>query len=225
MSSEDNLEMGSIILALNMVFFSVFGFGMYSLYKRNKVNLLKIFLVFYYIFLTISFILHNSIMNYLIIEMHREYIFVPIFNILLTTYQSINLLHFLKHKKTNPYVTLSINIAIIFFSIMNLTVIEDEMFHTQFLFFISIYGIISSIIFNFLTIFLIYFKCYLDIFFYQHNLYSEINQSLNEDCPICLEPLNMNVIKTNCNHYFHKECIIQSLLIKKDCPMCRQEIV
>ena len=68
MSFENNLKMGSIILVLNMVFFSVFGFGMYSLYKKNKVNLLKIFLVFYYIFLTISFILHNSIMIYLIIE-------------------------------------------------------------------------------------------------------------------------------------------------------------
>ena len=48
---------------------------------------------------------------------------------------------------------------------------------------------------------------------------------LLEDCSICLNNLSKNqkIIKLNCNHLYHKECIIN--WFKKDnentCPLCR----
>lgn len=224
MSFENNLKMGLIILSINIIFYSSFLFSIFLFYKKNKIKFLKISIIFYDIFLISSFLFHISIMLYLIIKMNRDYIFVPIFNILLITYQSINLLHFLKHKTNNAYVTLCINSAIIFFSILNLSVVDDDIMDSQFLHIICVYGILSSIIFNFLTIFTISFKSYIDILLQQDDLYTEIDQ-INEDCPICLDPLNKDVIKTKCNHHFHKACIVQSLVIKKNCPMCRQNIV
>lgn len=50
------------------------------------------------------------------------------------------------------------------------------------------------------------------------------NKQINptEICPICLELFNdNNIFITNCNHYFHKECILQTKLI--ECPMCRSK--
>jgi hypothetical protein len=226
MSFANNLKMASIILSLNFIFYLAFFFGIFYLIKKNNIKLLKVLILFYYILLTLSFIFNNSIIIYLFVNLNKDYIFVPALNMLVNIYQLVNLLYFLKHKKNNPYITLSINISIIFFSLLNLFIFdEDEMFQNQSMYIITIYGIISSIIFNFLTVFIMFGKCYVDLLLHQNSLYLEINQIINEDCSICLEPLNNNVIKTKCNHYFHKGCILQSLVIKKDCPLCRQEVV
>jgi hypothetical protein len=45
----------------------------------------------------------------------------------------------------------------------------------------------------------------------------------NIECPICYEKLTeQNIIKTNCEHYFCKNCISKLEILK--CPMCRQKI-
>jgi len=55
-------------------------------------------------------------------------------------------------------------------------------------------------------------------------LFSKKIKFRNTDCPICYEKLNeKNLIKTNCSHYFCKNCI--SKLEKLSCPMCRQQII
>jgi hypothetical protein len=41
----------------------------------------------------------------------------------------------------------------------------------------------------------------------------------NENCCICL--LDGVNYKTNCNHLFHKNCLIQWFKINKTCPICR----
>lgn len=50
---------------------------------------------------------------------------------------------------------------------------------------------------------------------------------INGDCNICLEEDN-NIIKLDCNHNYHKECIIkwinQEMNRSKSCPICRQNI-
>ncbi|CAD8125750.1 unnamed protein product [Paramecium sonneborni] len=52
----------------------------------------------------------------------------------------------------------------------------------------------------------------------------EITQS--EICAICLQEINdeklINIL--NCNHYFHNECIKEWVLIKAECPTCRDII-
>ena len=225
MSFEDNLKIASIIFSLNFILYSSLIFTIFFLYKKNNIKLLKMFLYIYFILLFLSYIFNNSILIYLIIYMNTEYVFVPILNMCVSVYQLCNLFYFLKHKKYNPYVTLCINCAIIFFSMLNLNVIdEDELFNNCFMYILCIYGIISAIIFNFLTIILMYFKSHIDILFFQDNLYLELNEIIDDDCSICLEPLNVNVVKTKCNHYFHKTCILQSLVIKQNCPLCRTEI-
>ncbi|CAD8213619.1 unnamed protein product [Paramecium octaurelia] len=47
-----------------------------------------------------------------------------------------------------------------------------------------------------------------------------------EICAICLSEINdKNLIKIlKCNHYFHNECIKDWLIIKAECPTCRNKI-
>ena len=42
-----------------------------------------------------------------------------------------------------------------------------------------------------------------------------------EECPICFEELTNDILVTECNHSFHKECI--SFLENNACPICRAE--
>ena len=41
------------------------------------------------------------------------------------------------------------------------------------------------------------------------------------ECPICLQKIKYK-IESNCDHIFCDMCIIQHLMIKNTCPMCRQ---
>lgn len=45
-----------------------------------------------------------------------------------------------------------------------------------------------------------------------------------ENCTICLEQLESDVVKlTNCSHTFHVGCITEWLVRKRECPVCRQD--
>jgi hypothetical protein len=49
------------------------------------------------------------------------------------------------------------------------------------------------------------------------------NNQNNEECSICLEPINSNnMIITYCNHTFHDSCIKQMLYYNNKCPLCRR---
>ena len=50
------------------------------------------------------------------------------------------------------------------------------------------------------------------------------------DCAICMEPLDSNIITTNCNHKFHKKCLHKWYDFDKTsqgkygkCPLCRRD--
>lgn len=45
----------------------------------------------------------------------------------------------------------------------------------------------------------------------------------NEECSICLNILNRSILKTECNHFFHKECLTKWK--NKTCPLCRKFII
>lgn len=49
----------------------------------------------------------------------------------------------------------------------------------------------------------------------------------NESCSICLESYSevKPGIKIECNHIFHKECIVEWLINNETCPLCRQNII
>ena len=41
-------------------------------------------------------------------------------------------------------------------------------------------------------------------------------------CAICLSSIGEDRVKTFCGHYFHGQCLVDSLQYKRECPMCRQ---
>ena len=50
----------------------------------------------------------------------------------------------------------------------------------------------------------------------------------HKECSICLEPIeeNKEVKKLiNCNHYFHKSCILNWILVNSNCPLCRNKLL
>ena len=54
-------------------------------------------------------------------------------------------------------------------------------------------------------------------------------ESLKNICPMCLETISSNHIKTECGHDFHKKCLIEWCENQKKktniiCPMCRKNI-
>jgi hypothetical protein len=48
----------------------------------------------------------------------------------------------------------------------------------------------------------------------------------NDDCPICLNEIDSNMVTTECKHSFCKNCLINVCKMSKDpqCPMCRGDI-
>jgi hypothetical protein len=52
-------------------------------------------------------------------------------------------------------------------------------------------------------------------------------KDINENCGVCLEKLDVSNLskKTNCSHFFHKDCILKWLKIgKNSCPICRKNL-
>ena len=47
---------------------------------------------------------------------------------------------------------------------------------------------------------------------------------MNNECPICLDLINnkSKIIKLNCNHTFHVDCVKK--IRSNQCPLCRSEI-
>ena len=61
-------------------------------------------------------------------------------------------------------------------------------------------------------------------------LYKNLNivDSRFVNCTICLEPMyisdTINIFKTDCDHYFHNDCIMIWLREQRRCPICRCSI-
>jgi hypothetical protein len=49
--------------------------------------------------------------------------------------------------------------------------------------------------------------------------------SKEEECSICLEKFVEPVVKTECKHLFHKECIERAYEQNTNCPLCRMNLV
>lgn len=64
--------------------------------------------------------------------------------------------------------------------------------------------------------------------FYMINFNNKINNDLLlDECIICLEKYNINdkIVRLNCNHVYHKNCIKLWFKKKKTCPICRFDII
>ena len=58
-----------------------------------------------------------------------------------------------------------------------------------------------------------------------HNNNLNDSHNFRRDCSICLEKLYNNIIRLNCNHYFHERCINDWQRRNNNCPICRARIV
>jgi hypothetical protein len=47
---------------------------------------------------------------------------------------------------------------------------------------------------------------------------------LNDDCPICLDPISIGRTILNCSHVFCVQCSIQHFRIQSNCPLCRAQV-
>src|SRR5690348_8975253 len=52
---------------------------------------------------------------------------------------------------------------------------------------------------------------------------NEVSEEIN-NCRICFEPLNNEILKLSCNHVFHNNCIQLWFSTKRECPICRRTI-
>lgn len=59
---------------------------------------------------------------------------------------------------------------------------------------------------------------------YENILISCENEIEKKDCVICLSSINDKYIKTDCDHIYCRECIIQWLFVSEICPYCRRKI-
>lgn len=49
------------------------------------------------------------------------------------------------------------------------------------------------------------------------------SEGVVENCPICLEGMEENIVKlNNCSHQYHESCIADWLIRKRNCPVCRE---
>jgi hypothetical protein len=51
------------------------------------------------------------------------------------------------------------------------------------------------------------------------------NDIIDDDCSICLNKLEDDVIITDCNHQFHRNCIRDLIIVTNVCPLCRNNII
>lgn len=49
------------------------------------------------------------------------------------------------------------------------------------------------------------------------------NKICEDECLICYDEMNNDIISTKCNHKFHGKCISEWLTYKNTCPKCRFE--
>jgi hypothetical protein len=57
------------------------------------------------------------------------------------------------------------------------------------------------------------------------NKIKKSNEILKDDCCICLNKDNTEIMILNCNHNFHSECLRKWLARNKKCPICRKEVI
>jgi len=49
-------------------------------------------------------------------------------------------------------------------------------------------------------------------------------EPLENNCSICLNKENKEIMILNCNHNFHSECLLRWFINNKKCPICRKEV-
>jgi hypothetical protein len=60
----------------------------------------------------------------------------------------------------------------------------------------------------------------------KYKLLDDINTAnidINNECVICLEDIDNKKAILNCNHAFHKHCVLEWMNLQQKCPICRDD--
>jgi len=60
----------------------------------------------------------------------------------------------------------------------------------------------------------------------EYKLLDDINTDnidINNECVICLEDIDNKKAILNCNHAFHKHCVLEWMNLQQKCPICRND--
>ena len=58
-----------------------------------------------------------------------------------------------------------------------------------------------------------------------NNFIANENIDINSNCVICLQNFKNSPAKTlHCKHYFHEDCILEWINIRRSCPLCLKQI-
>lgn len=143
--------------------------------------------------------------------------------ILVTYFIFVHLLNTLTYYCENPSFILSRQ---------HIEKMKNDFLFASFILPITIFCIIFGYYLIMKKIFL-FIKKFMKECFYKRILIHKLNKYMVEheikeeghSCSICLNDIEVDGMKTDCNHIFHKDCIGKWLYIKNSCPLCRTEII
>jgi hypothetical protein len=150
-----------------------------------------------------------------------EYFYVNIIQILVLFFTILLVYRYLVTKTVSKIMVYSLFLVEVCFSILYLYGYQESLTKDiNYVFYVFCIQGGTSLFFQFILLF--YTKIY------HKEKKQKINLSIqfpDEECSICLEKFKEPVVKTDCEHFFHKECIDKAFEVNKNCPLCRMNLV
>lgn len=152
-----------------------------------------------------------------------EYYYVNIIQILVLFFTILLLTRYLATKTVSKIIICSLFIIEVLFSIIYLYAYQES-FTKSISYLFYIFCIQGGTTFFLQFILLFSTKIYHKEKEQQYK-FKLSTQFPDEECSICLEKFKEPVVKTDCEHFFHKECIDKAFEVNKNCPLCRMNLV
>jgi len=182
--------------------------------KKYDIFFMRLYLLLMGCNFSFSFIIY-------ILTVKPEYFYINIVQILVLFLCIILIYKYLVTKTVSKIIVYSLFMVEVCFSIIYLYAYQESFTkEISYIFFIFCIQCGTSMFFQFILLFStkIYYK-------EKDHKFKLTTQFPDEECSICLEKFKEPVIKTDCEHLFHKECIDKAFEINKNCPLCRMNLV
>lgn len=148
-----------------------------------------------------------------------EYYYVNIIQILVLFFTILLLTRYLATKTVSKIIICSLFIVEVCFSILYLYAYQES-FTKSISYLFYIFCIQGGT-----TFFLQFILLFSTKIYHKEHKFKLSTQFPDEECSICLDKFKDPVVKTDCEHFFHKECIEKSFEVNKNCPLCRMNLV
>lgn len=183
-----------------------------KLITKYKGSFISVFNILIFSNFGFSFFIYFYIIN-------PDYFYFNIIKILVLIITVVYIYKYSVTNEVNKIVVFSLLDIDVCFSVIYIYFYKD-LLNSEINYILYMYCVQCSTSLYFQFILLIYTKIYQK----EHN-YKVTSEFPNEECSICLENFKEPVIKTNCSHFFHKQCIEKAFEVNKNCPLCRMNLV